>query len=106
MKNKPRKGLQDIPTRSSLTRETQNPQRRFLRVASLELKKSLCEKVRDAASRRAGEMDEKIAELEAEKARLLGEDRVASRGERFPTPSPPSAADPRSEQPCGFTLRY
>lgn len=96
MKNIPRKGLQDIPTRTSLTNETHNPQRRFLRVASLELKRSLCEKMRDAARRRAGEMDKKIAELEAEKAQLLAASRDAS----------PVATLPDSTQACGFTLRY
>ena len=66
MNNKLRKGLQDIRTRSSLTGDAENPQRKFLRVASLELKKSLCSKVRDAARKRSEEMDRKIADLESE----------------------------------------
>jgi hypothetical protein len=70
----PRRRLQVIPPRADRSGTTQNPQRRFLRVASLELKRSLCAKVRDAARKRAEEMDRKIAELEAEKAQLLAGD--------------------------------
>jgi hypothetical protein len=99
MRNRPRRGLQDIPTRSGLAGQTENPQRRFLRIASLELKKSLCEKVRDAARRRAEEMENKIVEIETEKAQLIGESQVAR-----PSGSVPAADG--SNQPCGFTLRY
>jgi hypothetical protein len=97
MKNKPRKGLQDIRTRSSLTSEAENPQRKFLRVASLELKKSLCRKVRDAARKRSEEMDRKIAELDGEKAQLL-------------VPDPAAAGQPAGEtgpfQRRGLALKY
>ncbi len=105
MKNKPRKGLQDIRTRSSLTNETQNPQRKFLRVASLELKKSLCEKVRDTARRRAGEMDEKIAELDAELDCLLG-GRQRRRAEGVQADDTLCLADDQQQGQCGFTLKY
>ena len=105
MRNGTRKGLQDIRTRSSLGGELENPQRKFLRVASLELKKSLCSKVRDAAKRRAEEMDEKIVELDDEKAQLL----AANRPQPEETQSKaalPSAGQPGSQQPQGFTLKY
>jgi hypothetical protein len=52
MRHNVHKGLQDIRTRGSLTSDAENPQRKFLRLASLELKKSLCRKVRDAARQR------------------------------------------------------
>ncbi len=81
MKTKPRKGLQDMPTRSSLTSDVENPQRRFLRVASLELRKSLCKKMRDVARARAAEMERKIAELELEESRLLDAAQVSQQGE-------------------------
>ena len=72
MNKQPRKGLQDITTRSGLAAgDIQNPQRRYLRVASLELKKTLCAKVREAAEKRVVEMREKIAELDREQSRLL-----------------------------------
>ena len=63
--------MQDIRTRSSLNSELENPQRKYLRAASLELKKSLCRKVRDAARKRTEEMEEKIAELDRQQAELL-----------------------------------
>ena len=112
MKNKLRKGLQDIRTRSSLSGDADNPQRKFLRVASLELKKSLCSKVRDAARKRSEEMDRKIAELDGEKAQLLASGQVPPQGPAEPTAVPHLASDMESRAPCadgrrrGFALRY
>lgn len=81
MKYKPRKGLQDLRTHGSRTNDGDNPQQKFLRAASLELKKSLYMKVRDAARKRAEEMDRKIAELEAEVAQILASSQVSQQGE-------------------------
>ena len=106
MKNKLRKGLQDIRTRSSLPGDAENPQRKFLRVASLELKKSLCSKVRDAARKRSEEMDNKIAELESEKAQLLASSQVGGQGQTNPVAAQPPASDLGSQGRCGFALRY
>ncbi len=102
MKSGTRKGLQDIRTRSSLTSEVENPQRKFLRVASLELKKSLCRKVCDAAKKRAEEMEGKIAELDEEKGRLLAAHRLSPAEETDCKAAPP----PAGQQPRGFTLKY
>lgn len=66
-----RRGLQNIRTRSGATTDEQNPQRKFLRVANLELRKTLCNKVREAARVRVVEMDEQLAEIEDEQSRLL-----------------------------------
>ncbi len=98
MKNKVRKGLHDIITPGGVLDDANNPQRKYLGAASLELKKALCEKVREAARKRIVEMDRKIADLDGEITRLLG----TSRG---PTPgrTPPEAAFPPGR---GFTLRY
>jgi hypothetical protein len=103
MRNKPRKGLQDIRTRSSLTGEAQNPQRKFLRVASLELKKSLCSKVRDVARKRSEEMDRKIAELDSEKAQLLASSQFVEEGETNPPAAPRQIG---SQERRGFALKY
>jgi hypothetical protein len=81
MRHNVHKGLQDIRTRGSLTSDAENPQRKFLRLASLELKKSLCRKVRDAARKRSEEMDRKIAELDVEQAQLLASSQVSDPGE-------------------------
>jgi hypothetical protein len=106
MRNKPRKGLQDIRTSSSLTNEAGNPQRKFLRVASLELKKSLCSKVRDAARKRSEEMDRQIAELDSEKAQLLASNQVAEEGETDPPAAPRPKRDTGSQERRGFALKY
>jgi hypothetical protein len=106
MRSAARKGLQDIRTRSSLTGEVQNPQRKFLRVASLELKKSLCRKVCDAAKKRAEEMEGKIAELDDEKARLLAANRLCQPEETDPKAASPPAGQAGSRQPHGFALKY
>jgi hypothetical protein len=98
MTNRIRKGLHDIATRSARTDDAKNPQRKYLGAASLELKKALCQKVRDAARRRIVQMDRKIADLDAEMAQLLG-----SGGALAGTPAPDRifAAPGR-----GFTLKY
>ena len=106
MKNKLRKGLQDIRTRSSMTSEAENPQRKFLRIASLELKKSLCSKVRDAARKRSEEMDQKIAELDGEKTQLLASAQDSAQGPTNPTAVPPPTSDMGAQERRGFALRY
>jgi hypothetical protein len=98
MKNRIRKGLHDIVTRSGLTDDAKNPQRKFLFAASLELKKTLCAKVRDAAQKRIVQMDRKIADLDAEIAQLLAGDQGSAPGR----PAGESASPPGR----GFTLKY
>jgi hypothetical protein len=106
MLNKPRKGLPDIRTRSGLTSEAENPQRKFLRIASLELKRSLCTKVRDAARKRSEQMDDKIAELDADKAHLLASSRVVEAGAAEPAATPRPIGDLGSPARRGFMLKY
>ena len=106
MRTRPRKGLQDIATRSSLTGDAANPQRKYLRAASLELRKSLCKKVREAAQTRTEEMDRKIVELDSETARILAV------GEVLPSAAPLAAATgpvrgaPPDPARRGLTLKY
>jgi DNA-binding protein H-NS len=106
MRSVTRKGLQDIRTRSSLSGELENPQRKYLHAASLELKKSLCRKVRDAAKKRTEEMEEKIAELDQEQAQLLAASRVFQPEETDSATASPPAGQSGSRQPHGFALKY
>ena len=126
MRSGTRRGLRDIRTRGGLGGELENPQRKYLHAASLELKKSLCRKVRDAAKKRAEEMEEKIAELDDEKAILLAAGPLLQPAETDAmTTSPPAVATVESPpvkrtvpvspgghpgdsgSPAhGFTLRY
>jgi hypothetical protein len=106
MISKLRKGLQDIRTRSSLTGDAENPQRKYLHVASLELKKSLCSKVRDAARKRSEEMDKKIAELDGEKAELLASSQIPAEGATDSAAAQPPAIGKGLQERHGFALRY
>jgi hypothetical protein len=106
MRSTARKGLQDIRTRSSLTSELENPQRKFLHAASLELKKSLCRKVRDAARKRTDEMEAKIAELDDEQARLLAASRLSQPEDTDSKAASPPAGRSGSQPSPGFVLKY
>jgi hypothetical protein len=106
MKGIVRKGLHEIRTRSSLTSELENPQRKYLRAAGLELKKSLCRKVRDAARARTEEMDREIADLQQQQARLLAAAGVSAAGQTdLPGGSLP-ADGAGAGPPGGFSLKY
>lgn len=106
MTAKPRRGLQDIRTRSSLAGNAENPQRKFLDAASLELKKTLCRKVRDAALKRAAEMDQVIAELDAEQARILAAVPASDQGQPRSTAPAPARAAAAPGARHDFTLKY
>jgi hypothetical protein len=106
MRTSLRRGLQDIATRSSLAATAEDPQRQFLRVASLELKKTLCRKVRAAALKRAAEMERTIAELDGEKARILAAVGVPDPAEPRHIAGPLPKAEPGSEARHDFRLRY
>jgi hypothetical protein len=71
-----RKSVRDIRTRTSLTSEEKVPQRKFLKLANLELKRALCNTVRDTARQRVEEMDKQLAEIAAEQARVLSAIRI------------------------------
>ena len=89
MKPQVRKGLHDIVTYRGMTTDENNPQRKFLAAASVELKKTLCDRVRAAARKRVVEMDRKIAELDAELDSLVGRrQRRRAEGGRPTTPLP------------------
>jgi hypothetical protein len=66
-----RKCVQDIRTNTNLTGENRTPQRKYLRLASLELRKALCNMVRRTACQRVAEMDRQLAEIEQEQAQVL-----------------------------------
>jgi hypothetical protein len=102
MNRKPRKGMHDVATRSSLTNSLENPQHAFLRMASLELKKTLCAKVREAAERRVVEMREMIAELEREQSRLLtGVLEISDRSKSRRSRNGDSTCEAPAAQPAG-----
>ena len=99
MKIRPRRGLQDVRTNNDLTRDANSPQRRFLRVANLELRKTICNRIKEASCRRVAEMDRQLAEIETEQARLLQAAQACEQSEGRPgQDAPPSGR--------GFRIKY
>jgi hypothetical protein len=74
-------------------------------VASLELRKTLCRKVRDAAAKRAEEMQGKMGEIETEESRLLGPELLLRQGPHDAA-GLHSAPGPAPADGRGFTLKY
>ncbi|MGA2068254.1 MAG: hypothetical protein ABSG86_24995 [Thermoguttaceae bacterium] len=106
MRTRPARGVQDVRTRSSLTSETEHPHRKFLRVASLELRRTLCRKVREAALKRVGEMEAQMSRIESEEAQLLAAGGVAARGLPHAVPPPHQPHDAPATRGRSFTLKY
>ncbi len=71
MKSRPSRGLQDIRTMSERTSDADNPQRKYLTLAMLELEKARRNKERQSASRRVDNIDRRLAEIERHQAGLL-----------------------------------
>ena len=106
MNKKTRKGLPDLVTRSNLSSESENPHRKFLRVANLELRKSLCSRVRAAAVRRVAEMDEQLADIEGQQSQLLCAVRESRPAASSPATGPHSPQDAEDICQETFTLKY
>jgi hypothetical protein len=100
MKFKTWLGLHGARTRPSLGGDAQS-HRVLLRLANLELRRTLCQRVREAARRHIREVENQMSEIEAEQARLLGEP-GAERPVGRSTVNPPPA-DPAAD---GFSLQY
>jgi hypothetical protein len=94
-----------IRTRTGMAHEANKPHSNFITLASLELKRTMCDMVRKAARGRVTEMDKQLAEIDRQQAELL-------RGivaERHVGPASPhiSTTDDQSDPPPPrFTLKY
>jgi len=101
----PRRGVQDIRTMSERISDVDNPQRKYLTLAMLELEKARRNKERQSASQRVANIDQRLADITAEQAELLAvveteldtSARPARRGQ---------AAYSDSQSGGGFTLSY
>jgi hypothetical protein len=67
----PRRGLQDIRTMSERISDADNPQRKYLALAMLELEKARRNKEKQSANQRVANIDKRMLEIAAEKADLL-----------------------------------
>jgi hypothetical protein len=93
MKATPRKGLHDLHTMSRRVSDAEKPQRRYIRMAILELEKVRRGKEKNRACRRIEEIDGRLAQIAAEQAQLL-------------TQLPPETTPRSAARQAGFTLNY
>jgi len=70
---KPRRSLLDVRTLSGRVSDAEKSQRRYLRLAVLELEKVRRVKEKDRASGRIGELDQRLTDIESEQVLLLAE---------------------------------
>jgi predicted nucleic acid-binding Zn-ribbon protein len=103
MKSPPHRGLQDIRTMSERISDADNPQRKYLALAMLELERARRNKEKLSASQRVANIDQRLAEITTTQADLLATaeaDLQASGAVGRPHGGP-------SAQPAqGFTLSY
>jgi hypothetical protein len=71
MMSKPRRGVQDIHTMSERISAVDNPQRKYLTLAMLELEKARRNKEKLSASQRVANIKQRIDEIETEQTDLL-----------------------------------
>jgi hypothetical protein len=67
----PSRGLQDIRTISERISDVDNPQRKYLALAMLELEKARRNKEKQSAGRRVANIDQRMVEITAAQAELL-----------------------------------
>ncbi|HLA85594.1 MAG TPA: hypothetical protein VJL29_12445 [Thermoguttaceae bacterium] len=103
MKSKTIRGLQEIRTMSERISQTDNPQRKYLTLAMLELEKARRGKERISASQRVENIDRRVAEIQEEQACLLA---VAEAELAKAESSDGSTATENTKAGQGFNLTY
>ena len=101
----PRRGIQDIRTMSERISDADNPQRKYLALAMLELERARRNKEKQSASQRVANIDQRLADITAEQTELLSaaeaELDTSTLSERRG-----QAAASDSQSGCGFKLAY
>ena len=67
----PRRGVQDIRTMTERISDVDNPQRKYLTLAMLELERARRNKEELSASQRVRNIDQRLADISAEQTELL-----------------------------------
>ncbi len=67
----PRRGVQDIRTMTERISDADNPQRKYLALAMLELERARRNKEKLSASQRVQNIDQRLADITAEQTELL-----------------------------------
>jgi hypothetical protein len=101
----PRRGVQDIRTMSERISDANNPQRKYLALAMLELERARRSKEKQSASQRVQNIDQRLADITAEQTELL----AAAEAEleiSTPTERQGQAADSDPRSGGGFKISY
>jgi hypothetical protein len=81
MSAKSRKSLHDIQTITDRVCEAEKPQRKFIKLAILELDKVRCSKEKRRTCEHMKNLDKRLAEIESEQARLIETVHVVHQGD-------------------------
>jgi hypothetical protein len=101
----PRRGVQDIRTMSERISVVDNPQKKYLALAMLELEKARRNKEKRSSSQRVANIDQRLADITAEQTELL----AAAEAELDTSTLPErrgQAADSDSQSEGDFKLAY
>jgi hypothetical protein len=100
----PRRGVQDIRTMSERISDVDNPQRKYLTLAMLELERARRSKERQSASQRVRNIDQRLADISAEQTELLAA--AEAELESSPTDRQKQASDSDTASAGGFKISY
>jgi hypothetical protein len=98
----PRRGVQDIRTMTERISDADNPQRKYLALAMLELERARRNKEKQSAGQRVRNIDQRLADITAEQTELLS----AAEAELDTSVRTQRQADPDSPSEGGFKLSY
>jgi hypothetical protein len=101
----PRRGVQDIRTMSERISDADNPQRKYLALAMLELERARRHRERQSANQRVANMDQRLADITAEQVELLAAAEAELESSALAR-RPGEAADSDARPGQGFTLAY
>lgn len=102
------KGLRDLRTRSGRVDRAHVPYLAYMKISCLEMEKARRAKERQSAQTRIDSIDERVAELNAEKDALLVQLGERSGNRPMRRTSAPHDDEPSAEVPTepGFRIRY
>jgi hypothetical protein len=98
----PRRGVQEIRTMTERISDVDNPQRKYLTLAMLELERARRNKEKLSAAQRVRNIDQRLADITAEQTELLN----AAEKELDVSASARRPADSGSSSEGGFRLSY
>jgi hypothetical protein len=104
MKSITRRTVQDIRTMSERISDVDNPQRKYLTLAMLELEKARRSKEKVSAKQRVANIDQRLSAIEAEQTGLLAA--AEAELQKSALANRDGAADPGSQAEEAFRLAY